>query len=86
MSDRCESCEQVAAELRAQLRAECNQLREGLLRRLDGIFDRVAASAADVEAKNLGLIADIERRMLRLFDRVSEHLGLPLDEEPPRPH
>jgi hypothetical protein len=35
MGDRCEKCEQVAAELRAELRAEFDQLREGFVRRID---------------------------------------------------
>jgi hypothetical protein len=89
MGDRCEKCEQVAAELRAELRAEFDQLREGFVRRIDEIFDRTSAAVADVEARNLGLIADIDRRVQRMFDRFSERLRLPpqrIDEEPPRPH
>jgi hypothetical protein len=85
MSDRCEKCEQVAAELRA----EFDLLRQDFVRRIEVILDKTGEAIDDVEARNLGLIADIDRRMQRLFDRFSERLRLPpqrIDEEPPRPH
>ena len=78
MSDRCEKCEQVAAELRAEFN-----------RRIDEVFDRISAALANVEARNRGVFADVEGRMQRLFDRFSERLLLSqqrMDEEPPRSH
>jgi hypothetical protein len=78
-------CEQVAAELRA----EFDLLRQDFVRRIEVILDKTGEAIDDSEARNLGLIADIDRRMQRLFDRFSERLRLPpqrKDEEPPRPH
>jgi F0F1-type ATP synthase membrane subunit b/b' len=89
MSNRCERCEQMAAELRAELRAEFDQLREGLVRRIDEIFDHISAAVADIKAINRGLLADVDRSVQRLIDQLSERLLLPpqrTDEEPPRPH
>src|SRR5262245_25016916 len=100
MGDRCERCEQVAAELRVELRAEFDQLREGLVRRADEILNQTQAAIDKVEAQSStavaefnaqsrGLLVDIDRRMQRLFDRFAERLRLPpqrIDEEPPRPH
>src|SRR5262245_53607144 len=100
MSDRCEKCEQVAAELRAELRAEFDKLPDGFVRGIDENLDRsqpaidkvhaqISAGVANIEARNLGVLADIDRRMQRLLDRLSERLLLPpqeIDEEPPRRH
>jgi hypothetical protein len=94
--DCCERCERLIAELRAEQRAECNQLREGLVRpieglvrRVDEIFDQTQAAVADAGARNHVLMADIDRRMRRLLATLSETLLLlpqRTDEEPPRPH
>src|SRR5262245_52399439 len=100
MGYRCENCEKIVAELRAELRAEFDQLRNDFVRRIEEIFDRTqaaideveaqsSAAVAEVNAQNRGLLGDIDRRVQRLFDRLSERLHLPpqrTDEGPPRPH
>jgi hypothetical protein len=93
--DRLERCERLIADLRAEF--EQLRPREEFVREVKEI---VHAIVEDVEAKNsdlltnieqrsLGLLADVDRRVQRLFDTLSERLRLPpqrTDEEPPRPH
>jgi hypothetical protein len=94
MGDRCEDCERVAAELRA----EFDQLRQDFVGRIEVILDKTEETIDDVEANssslladikttNLGLLADIDRRFQRLFDTLSERLQNPsrrMDEGPPK--
>jgi hypothetical protein len=94
MTDRCEKCEQVAAELRA----EFDRLREGLVsgvqdvidksgKAVDEVFARSAVLLTDIDAKNAGLLADVDRRVQRVFDTLSERLQNPsrrMDEGPPK--
>lgn len=100
MGDRCEKCEQVAAELRA----EFDQLRQDLVSRFEDVTDKaekavhetvdevvakISVLLTDIGAKNDGLLADVDRRVQRLFDRLSDCLQSPLhrrNEDPPRPH
>jgi hypothetical protein len=96
MGDRCENCERAVAEMRA----EFDQLRNDLVRRIEVLFDKTQEAIdhveakssgllADIETKNLGLLADVDRRVQRLFDTLSERLQSPLqhrNEDPPKPH
>jgi hypothetical protein len=78
------------------MRAEFEQLRKDLMRRIEVIFDKtqtvvdsVEARSSDVLTRNLSFWVDFDRRGQRLFDTLSERLQLPLqrmNEEPPRPH
>jgi hypothetical protein len=83
MGDRCENCERVAAELRA----EVDQLRKEFARRIEVILDKTEELLADIETKNLGLLADLDRCFRRLCDTLSERLQNPsrrMDEGPPK--
>jgi hypothetical protein len=94
MGDRCENCERVAAELRA----EFDLLRQDFVRRIEVILDKTEEVIDDVEAnssgllanietQNLGLLADVDRRFQRLLDTLSERLQNPsrrMDEGPPK--
>jgi hypothetical protein len=84
MGDRCENCERVAAELRA----EFDRLRNEFVHRIEVMLDKTQAAIdyaegrnsellTDIETKNLGLLADIDRRVQRLFDTLSDRLQNP---------
>ena len=89
MGNRCENCERAVAELRA----EYDQLRQDFMHRVEDVLDQVVAKSSvlltNMEAKNVDLLAGVDRRVRRLFETLSKRLHLPprpMNEEPPRMH
>jgi hypothetical protein len=96
MKDGCERCERLIAELRAEFE-QLRDSREALMRKVEEIVQSISedveaktsALVTSVEQRTLGLLADVDRSVQRLFDTLSERLLLPperIDEEPPRRH
>ncbi len=95
--DRCERCERLIAELRAEFE-QLRDSREELMCKVEEIVQSISedveaktsALLTKIEQRTLGLLADVHRSVQRLFDTLSERLRLPwqrTDEEPPpRPH
>jgi hypothetical protein len=79
MDGRCENCERVAAELRAKF----DHMLDEFLRRIESLV-------SNIETKNLGLLADVDRNVKRLFDELSESFlqlrPRRMNEGPPRSH
>jgi alpha-L-fucosidase len=84
MKDGCERCERLIADLRA----EFEQLREPRKELMREVKEIVEAIIEDVVAKNsalltkieqrtLGLLADVDRSVQRMFDTLSDRLRLP---------
>lgn len=94
--DRCERCERLIADLRAEFE-QLREPREELMREVREIAEAIVEDVAvkssalltKIEQRTRGLLADVDRNVKRLFDALSERLLLPprrTDKEPPRRH
>jgi ElaB/YqjD/DUF883 family membrane-anchored ribosome-binding protein len=95
--DRCERCERLIADLRAEFE-QLRDSREELMCKVEEIVQSISedveaktsALLTKIEQRTLGLLADVHRSVRHMIDTLSERLRLPwqrTDEEPPpRPH